>query len=308
MSYYAVGYFKAKSTKLLSKQQYETLINKNDEKFFELLRNYGFGFNDSVEDLYKKEINLLKKDLKDALKKINELKVFFYPYDILNTKLIYKEIKENINTEQFYINTGNIDPLHIFQALKYDNYVDVLEYENLFKEVNKIEDSNYQKINNKIDSLYIEKMKEVVKKSKPLKDYLNVRLDINNLLSIIRAKKLSLGKEFLEYAIFETKSLSKNEFINLYDNSLDEIEKKAINLGYFSLARSLNDYKRDKDLEMLESNFEADLYQILIDYSFQAEGLGYIMSYIYLKFMELKNIKIIYYNRTTSLNKLFILE
>ncbi len=308
MSYYANSYFKAKSTKLLSKQQLESLIAKSDEKFFELLRNYGFGFNESIEHLYVKEIKALKKDLEDALGDLKEFKIFFYPYDVLNTKLIYKEIKENIQTEAFYLDCGNINPSDIYQALKYGKYMDLKEHEELFGEIRKIKETNYQKINYIIDSLFIERMKETVKGSSPLTEYLTVKLDVTNLLTVIRVKKLNLGKEFLEDAIFETNSLSKKEFIELYDSTLEGLERKANNLGYFSVKRSLEEYRRNKDLESLESNLEADLYKVLIDYSFKTEGLGYIMTYIYEKLMELKNIKIIYYNRDTSLDKLFILE
>lgn len=305
---YANGYFKAKSTKILTKGQLETLIFKNDEKFFELLRNYGFGFTDSVEDLYLKGIKNLQKDLKDALGDLKSLKVFFYPFDILNTKLIYKEIKENIKTEKYYLDVGNIDPYYIYQALKYEKFTDILEYEDMFTKIKKIKETDYQKINYFIDSLFTDKMREVVKGSKALTEYLNVKLDIVNFLTIMRVKKLNLPKEFLEHAVFETKSLSKKEFIDLTDKSLEEIANKANNLGYFSLKKSIEEYQKKEDLEILESNFNKDLYKILIDYSFDSAGLGFIMSYIYQKLMELKNIKIIYYDRTTSLNKLFILK
>lgn len=307
MLYYANGYFKAKSTKILTKGQLETLIAKNDEKFFELLRNYGFGFADSVEDLYIKEIKRLQKDLKDALGDLKSLKVFFYPYDILNTKLIYKQIRENIKTEEFYLDAGNIDPHYIYQALKYGKFIDFSEYEKMFLKIKNIKERDYQKVNYLIDSLFVDKMHEVVKGSKALTDYLNVKLDITNFLTIIRVKKLNLGKDFLEQAIFKTNSLSKKEFIDLYDKSIEEIAKKANNLGYFTLRKSIEEYGKKEDLETLESNFLKDLFKILIDYSFASEGLGFIMSYVYQKLMELKNIKIIYYNRTTSLNKLFIL-
>lgn len=306
MSYYANGLFKAKSTSILKENQLETLIAKTDEQFFELLKNYGFGFNDSIEHLYEKEVKKLKKELTDALGGLKELKVFFYPYDILNTKLIYKQVKNDIDTKDFYLKAGNIDPHLIYQALKYDNYEDLKEYETLFKEIKKIDEVDYQKINYKIDALFIEKMKEVARSDRSVRDYLNVKLNLTSVLSLIRAKALNLPKEELQQIIHATNSLPQKTIINLYDKSINELKKFSINLGYYSVSRSLEQYSRDKDLENLESNFESNLAEILIDYSFQSEGLGFIMSYVYRKLMELKNIKIIYYDRTTSLDKLFI--
>lgn len=308
MSYYANGLFKAKSTSILKENQLETLIAKTDEQFFELLKNYGFGFNDSVEDLYVKEINKLKRELIDALGSLKELKVFFYPFDILNTKLIYKHVKNEIETRDFYLKVGNIDPLLIYEALKYDNYENLKEYETLFKNIKKIEEKDYQKINYKIDSLFIELMKDVAKSDCAIKDYLNVKLNLTSILSLIRAKALGLPKEELKYIIHSSETLPKQTVINLYDKSINELIKFTINLGYYSVSRSLEQYGRDNDLNRFEINLESNLYEILIDYSFQSEGLGFIMSYVYRKLMELKNIKIIYYDRTTSLDKLFIPE
>lgn len=306
MSYYANGLFKAKSTSILKQNQLETLIAKTDEQFFEHLKNYGFGFNDSIEHLYVKEINKLKKELVDALGSLKELRVFFYPYDILNTKLIYKELKEDINTKNFYLKAGNIDPHHIYEALKYDNYEYLKEDESLFVAIKKIAEVDYQKINYKIDALFIKKMQKVARSDRSTSDYLEVKLNLTSILSLLRAKALNLPEEALKEIIHPTKSLPQQTMINLYDKPINELQKFAVNLGYYSVARSLEQYGRDNDLENLESNFESNLYEILIDYSFQSEGLGFIMTYIYRKLMELKNIKIIYYNRTTSLDKLFI--
>lgn len=308
MLYYANGLFKAKSTNLLKKNQFETLLSVNDERFFELLRTYGFGINTSIDELYANEIYKLKKDLVDSLNDLKELKVFFYPFDILNTKLIYKQVKENIDTDEFYIDNGNIDPNKIYQALKYQSYQDLYDDEELFVEINKITETDYHKINYKIEKKFIETMLKTAKSSKPVRDYLNLKLDITNILTIIRIKELGLNKDVLKYTLHETENLTEDILLSLYDKSFNEIERYVNNIGYFSVARSIDKYIKEKDLENLEGNLEYNLYELLINYSYESEGLGYIMSYVYFKLMELKNISIIYYNRTTSLDKLFIVE
>lgn len=308
MSYYANGLFKAKSSKLLNQQQLESLIKTNDERFFELLRNYGFGINESVEELYVNEIRNLKQELDQALKNEKKMKVFFYPFDLLNTKLIYKQINNNIEAESFYLDIGNIGPNKIYQALKYNNYEDLNDDESIFTEINKIDEEDYLLINYEIDKIFINKMQQITKHNKALNDYVNYKLDLTNILSVIRVKTLNLDKDILNHVIHESNNISKDSLFDLYDKTLDEIEKYMVNLGYFGASRSVNLYKRDLNLENLEANFEVNLYELLIDYSFETSGLGYIMSYVYLKLMELKNIKIVYYNRNTSVDKLFIPE
>ncbi len=308
MSYYASGLFKAKSTTILNEQELESLIHTSDERFFELLRNYGFGINESVEVLYENEVKKLKEELFNALGDKEELKVFFYPYDILNTKLIYKELKEGIKAEDFYLNIGNIKIDYIKDALKNKEYKDLDDDKDIFIKINQINEPDYLLINYQIDELFINKMKDIVKGSEPLTDYLTYKLDLTNILSVIRVKALNLNKEILNDVVHPTENLTKVKLLNLYDKSFDEIEKYMTSLGYHGASRSINKYKRDLNLENLEANFELNLYELLIDYSFLSTGIGYIMSYIYLKLMELKNIKIVYYNRNTSLDKLFIPE
>jgi vacuolar-type H+-ATPase subunit C/Vma6 len=305
---YANGLFKAKSTTILGKKEYETLISSDDELFFQLLRNYGFGFSRSIEKLYCEEIKRLKRDLFDALDNLEELKLFFAQFDLLNTKLIYKQITQDIEVDDYLIDCGNLSPLAIYNALKNKDYKELGKEKEIFIKINELENLSLTQTNFQIDKIYHKYYQKLVAQQKPFSDYLLTKLDLTNILALIRIKALNLGEQYLIDSLYLTNTLPKEKLLELFNLPLNEMINQVANLGYGSVARSLNEYRLDNDLELLEVNLERNLYELLIDYSFMSKGLGFIMIYVFQKLMELKNVKVIYYNRTTSLARLFVLE
>lgn len=308
MYIYANGLFKAKSTTILGKKEYETLISSDDELFFQLLRNYGFGFSRSIEKLYCEEIKCLKRDLFDALDNLEELKLFFAQFDLLNTKLIYKQITQDIEVDDYLIDCGNLSPLAIYNALKNKDYKELGKEKEIFIKINELENLSLTQTNFQIDKIYHKYYQKLVAQQKPFSDYLLTKLDLTNILALIRIKALNLGEQYLIDSLYLTNTLPKEKLLELFNLPLNEMINQVANLGYGSVARSLNEYRLDNDLELLEVNLERNLYELLIDYSFMSKGLGFIMIYVFQKLMELKNVKVIYYNRTTSLARLFVLE
>ncbi|NLN50070.1 MAG: hypothetical protein GX149_00380 [Acholeplasmataceae bacterium] len=308
MYIYANGLFKAKSTTILGKKEYETLISSDDELFFQLLRNYGFGFSRSIEKLYCEEIKRLKRDLFDALDNLEELKLFFAQFDLLNTKLIYKQITQDIEVDDYLIDCGNLSPLAIYNALKNKDYKELGKEKEIFIKINELENLSLTQTNFQIDKIYHKYYQKLVAQQKPFSDYLLTKLDLTNILALIRIKALNLGEQYLIDSLYLTNTLPKEKLLELFNLPLNEMINQVANLGYGSVARSLNEYRLDNDLELLEVNLERNLYELLIDYSFMSKGLGFIMIYVFQKLMELKNVKVIYYNRTTSLARLFVLE
>ena len=287
MYIYANGLFKAKSTTILGKKEYETLISSDDELFFQLLRNYGFGFSRSIEKLYCEEIKRLKRDLFDALDNLEELKLFFAQFDLLNTKLIYKQITQDIEVDDYLIDCGNLSPLAIYNALKNKDYKELGKEKEIFIKINELENLSLTQTNFQIDKIYHKYYQKLVAQQKPFSDYLLTKLDLTNILALIRIKALNLGEQYLIDSLYLTNTLPKEKLLELFNLPLNEMINQVANLGYGSVARSLNEYRLDNDLELLEVNLERNLYELLIDYSFMSKGLGFIMIYVFQKLMEL---------------------
>ncbi|MDD2575692.1 MAG: V-type ATPase subunit, partial [Acholeplasmataceae bacterium] len=68
---------------------------------------------------------------------------------------------------------------------------------------------------------------------------------------------------------------------------------------------ALNKYKQNEDLEEFELSLDKAFYEILRDYTYQSDTFGPIMMYVFLKEKELENIRVLYFDRTTDLSKLF---
>ena len=258
--------------------------------------------------MYCEEIKRLKRDLFDALDNLEELKLFFAQFDLLNTKLIYKQITQDIEVDDYLIDCGNLSPLAIYNALKNKDYKELGKEKEIFIKINELENLSLTQTNFQIDKIYHKYYQKLVAQQKPFSDYLLTKLDLTNILALIRIKALNLGEQYLIDSLYLTNTLPKEKLLELFNLPLNEMINQVANLGYGSVARSLNEYRLDNDLELLEVNLERNLYELLIDYSFMSKGLGFIMIYVFQKLMELKNVKVIYYNRTTSLARLFVLE
>lgn len=305
--YYANGFFSAKSTTLLDKKQYETLLQTNTEDFFNNLRNLGLGHATSIEALYNQNLHRLKKDLETTVGVVEELKIFFYPIDLVNTKLIYKSIYQNINIKGYFVEGGNLSEQTIYNALKNRDYKNLNDFEkDLFAKINNLDRTNFILANTKIEHLFYEFMQTLVKDKHPLNKYLETQINLINILSVIRGKVLDISDEELQLTIIKTNSFDHHTAKTLFGSNLSDIESYVEKLGYTNVSNSIRAYRQDENIELLQTNIEKNFYDLMTTYTFNMDDYGYIIMYIYKKLKELENIKLIYFNRNISLEQLFI--
>lgn len=306
--YYANGFFNAKSTKLLTKKDYETLLHLETEDFFTQLRNLGFGLFTAIDTIYNQNINILKKDLLTTLDSIDSLKMFFYPIDLVNTKLLFKAIYKNIDSEHYFIEGGNLSKETIYNALKNKDYKNLTREKDLFMKINELEITNFKAANNKIEHLFYEFMQNLVKDDYPLNKYLETKLNLLNILTIIRAQTLNLREEELLYNIIKTPSFDNQKGLEIYKKSLADIEIYVEKLGYYSVSEAIKAYRQHQNLERLETDFDKNFYSLMKNYTYNIDDYGFIMMYIFKKLKELENIRLIYFNRNIKIDDLFLVE
>ncbi len=305
--YYANGYFNAKSTALLAKKEYETLLKTDNELFFSQLRNLGFGVNMTIDELYNHHLYLIKKDLETTIGSVGDFKVLFYPIDLTNTKLLYKQIYKEIEGEPYFLEGGNLSKEAIYNALKNNDLNGLTVEKDLFLQINKIDPTDFKLANITIEQLFYAFIQEQVKESFPLNKYIENHINMQNILTVIRAKELELSEKELLLSIIKTNSFDKAKAITLYHMNLTDIETFVEKLGYYTLSQSVKNYRTHKNIEKLETDFEVDFYTLMIDYTYNMDNYGFIMMYIYRKLIELNNIRLIYYNRNISLDDLSII-
>ena len=125
-----------------------------------------------------------------------------------------------------------------------------------------------------------------------LKEYFKVAVTLNNILIIKRSQKLEIPLVLSSYGLFD-----KNDIKEISDD--DESFKSYLNKLFVGHLEALD----LTNLERLSKQLKIKLYQIIKPLTYQDEGV--VVSYLYLKILELKNIKTLYL--TKKLEEMIIL-
>jgi len=280
------GYFSAKQ--LLQLNDYQNLSKLTDSGFFDYLKTRGYGAYSEIETLFIKEHLKLKADVN---KFANEMYAnFFYTdYDSVNTKQIYKALK--LKKDYLFHPLGRIKEIAIYDALKHSDYTKLAEDDKFIFEAIQKADLSFKEMSDLIDNLFLER-KLMFAYNDLLKEYFKVAVTLNNILIIKRSQKLEIPLVLSSYGLFD-----KNDIKEI--SSDDESFKSYLNKLFVGHLEALD----LTNLERLSKQLKIKLYQIIKPLTYQDEGV--VVSYLYLKILELKNIKTLYL--TKKLEEMIIL-
>lgn len=303
---FANGYFKAKSTEILNKDDYSALKKLDEERFFGYLNDQGFGLHEDINQLYESNLKKLKDDLNQTLENNPLIKVFYYDIDALNLKFLYKTHYFNSETKDHVSKLGNIKPQYLINALKHADYSGLNDDEKvIFETLAKYHNLTPKESSDIIDQLFLDLKFNVCYMNKELTEYLKVFVTLKNILTIIRAKQIHLSADLMIKSILNGGLFDKNKALELYNGSFEVFLQYVSTLYIGKLDEALNQYKQNEDLEDFELLLDNAFYEILRDYTYQSDTVGPIMMYVFLKEKELENIRVLYFDRTTDLSKLF---
>lgn len=303
---FANGYFKAKSTTILNKDDYMTLKKLDEERFFAYLNDKGFGLHDDINKLCDSNLKQLKDDLNQTLENDPLIKIFFYDIDALNLKLIYKAHYCNSQIDNHVSKLGNIKPQYLMNALIHADYNGLNNDEKLiFETLAKYNNLTPKQASDLIDQLFLDLKFKVASGNKTVTEYLTVSVTLKNILTILRSKQILLPTELMISSILNQGLIDKSRAIELYQSNFEIFYQYVTRLYIGKLDRALQAYKHHHDLEELEILLSQAQYEILRNYTFDSDTFGPIMMYVFLKEKELENIRVVYGDNQVELDKLF---
>ncbi|MDD2260470.1 MAG: hypothetical protein PHO87_05695, partial [Acholeplasmataceae bacterium] len=195
---FANGYFKAKSTTILNKDDYMTLKKLDEERFFAYLNDKGFGLHDDINKLCDSNLKQLKDDLNQTLENAPLIKIFFYDIDALNLKLIYKAHYCNSQIDNHVSKLGNVKPQYLMNALIHADYNGLNNDEKLiFETLAKYNNLTPKEASDLIDQLFLDLKFKVASGNKTVTEYLTVSVTLKNILTILRSKQILLPTELM---------------------------------------------------------------------------------------------------------------
>ncbi len=311
---YASGLLRSLENKILDSNDTERMIGAaNLTEAFNVFNDTDYAnnllgveardFNKALEDDLMQLKNLFFQIIPDE----NLLKIIFYYYDFHNIKLAFKEkyLEKNLEKHSSSLGFSN------YQKIK--NVIVNEKKEDLPKEINKAIDCINEQLGKEkplshlIDRWtnwqYFKVIYGLAQKinNSFLKKLVSLQIDIANLKSFIRGKRMNRESNYIISEILLKGSIPIKDFTELMEKPLEE------GLNYFKkyfskkAARLIEDYLEHKNLWRLERDLENLELDFVRQSKFVAYGPEIALGYYYAKKNATRNVRLI---MTAKLNNI----
>ena len=305
-------------TKLINKSFYDKLIDLNNlEEAIKPLQETSYG--EYIKDKnFENGLNLFFKDtcieLRKTMKHIDVIDFICLKNDYNNIKTLIKSKILNKDFSYILSDNGTID-LNILQlALKNENYGDIhpIMGECIISALKVYEFTNdVQKIDIVIDKYMYNHMKVVASKmdSVFMDKYISMIIDLTNLKTTLRVKRLNKDKVFLKEVLLDNGKLSVDIFMDILNMNLADIPNKFLRTDYNNLvSESIADYVKSGSLSVFEKNIDNYIMKYVRDAKYISFGVEPVFAYLYAREVESKNLRIVLAGKLNNVDSNIIKE
>jgi len=289
------------------------------------LNNYSFDLNNPAD--FENSLNQELLHTYDIIKSISKVSTFNFlyftfacKYDFHNIKILIKAkyLKKDISNELFSpIGTISIEKLNLaVKDEKYEGIPASFEFliKKTFSEYSKYKDpevidfildkERYIMVFNKIREVEIIETEELF-----LKRFIKINIDLNNIVSCIRAKIRGERKSFAKEFIIPEGDFKIENIVDIYDSPLSSWFEKLTHTDYQDIVElGVNYFQKNNslmELEKLRDNFILNFSKIGKYVTFGVEPL---VGFITAKENDIKNIRIILSGKLNKLSPEQIIE
>lgn len=305
-------------TKLLNKSFYDKLIECNALE--EALKSLQDALNDDMigEDNFESALassyEAACNELYETIKHKEIIDFVRLKNDYNNIKTLVKSKILNKDFSCILSKNGTVDLETLKLYFKNDNYGDMNFFmkECIVKSLEKYENTkDVQSIDIVVDSYMYKHYKEIVNKmeSSFMNNYIEMVIDLTNLKTTLRVKKLNKDKSFLKEVLLNGGKLSLDVFLDVINVSVEDIPNKFARTSYDVLvADSISEYIKTNSLSGLEKNIDNYIMKFVRDAKYISFGVEPIFAYLYAREVEIKNLRLILAGKVNKVNSNIIKE
>jgi len=313
---FANGNIKALEKGLLNKDILDRMIKSSDiVSALKILtesdlNDYSFDLNNPSD--FENSLNQELLHTYDIIKSISQVSTFNFlyftfasKYDFLNIKILIKSkyLKKEFSND-LISSIGTIDIEKLKLAIRDEKYEDIpdsfeLLIKKTFSEYNKFKDpemidfvldrERYIMIFNKIREIETIESEELF-----VKRFLNINIDLNNIINCIRVKIRGEKKAFIKEFLIPEGDFKIEKIIEIYDSPLSSWFEKLKYTDYKDIVElGVNYFQKNNslmELEKLRDNFILNFSKIGKYITF---GIEPLVGFITAKENDIKNIRII---------------
>ena len=279
---------------------------ENIDEVFKFLSEtvYGENISDDIniynyEQVLSLEFGRLFKSLKDIFDNKELINIFLKKYKYNNIKLMLKAKLLNVDLGDILFNIEDFDNEFIYTAIKTENYSSLPdEIGDLVKKVLKDfeENKDPQRIDILIDKIMFG---ELLKESKNINSdfltkYIQILIDVFNVKTLFRIKKLNLNRALFDDVIVAGGNIALSNLKMIFSEPKENILNRfSMTNMYKYIKEGLENYVNSDDLNILDKELDDYLMEYLKNAKIITTGLAPIIGYINAKENEIKNIRIV---------------
>lgn len=293
------GVYQAKMSNLLSKDTFENLKALSGNAFLNYLKELSFGANSNyehLEDVFKYENKALKTEV-NSLSETNIFSdIFYLKNDLTNIKIVYKSIYYDVLIDDFDQNSKfSVDALTEFfkrdnDALIKDSDLEVL------KTIKNIKANSLKKSLEEIEkTYYLHYLNKAKAFDKSLYNYLAFKVVINNLLVFLKLKARNASLDLLKSLLLPEDFVGIDMWLELFVANEQQITNYFTNNFYGQLLPGISEYFDNGSVKLIKENLNNYFKNLLLELSYDNNTLGSVTYYLYLKEVEINNVRRSYY-------------
>lgn len=306
--------------KLLDKGKIDRIIEFNNiGDVFKFLSETTYGSNTSdginevnYEEVLSLELNRLFANISDVCRDQRLMDIFTIKYKYNNLKILLKSRFLNVNLDDALFELDSIDNEKLYNAINNDilRDLDASIYPIVNDLINEFQDSNdYKKIDFILDKRMFADLKDkaIDINDKFMIEYINILIDVFNLKSIFRMRKLGLDKKIFDDVIGIVGTIPLNKLQSIFLDSKENIMIKFSNIDVYKYIKNgLEKFISHDEIHTLELELDNYVMEFLKNGKIITSGLAPIIGYINAKESELRNIRFIITSKLNNVPPEFI--
>ena len=303
---FASALLATKSADLLTKNQFGDLRQADDAGFVLKLHALGYGLdnkNHTVSEIVESEVIKLKEELREITPHDDLSLFFFAKYDLTNIRSFYKKKLFNIEFSPIE-EAGHLSEKELTLAILKNEYSTVDDlYKNLFFRISEQQFQNVNALVHSLQQTFQDLLFEAVlaRKDEALKTYFVISTDINNLLTLLRVRRLELNAEYLRSNLLGHGSIDIEEITALLPLQKRDIAERYSLLFMSRFVEPLERFFSEGDFAALEHSLLKVLLEELNSLQIDIRSSSAIITYVIRKQIEIIDIHRLFLSREAPL-------
>lgn len=311
---YSVGRVRALETRLLERSRFERMIDASsaDEALKVLSESDYANAISELSDVHAFE-TMLSEELKKTFALLSgiaprpeEIKILALRFDIHNLKVLFKEKYLGIKSD-LLIDAGSLPVENLQYAVNEDYYRDLPpKIRDTAEKINEdfLLNRNPQVIDLLLDTVLFEQLMVSAEAmgSDFFKQLFIKQIDLINLKSLIRVKRMRFDRDFLKKVLLPQGSLGIDRLTANLDEPLESLINALAMSEYADLAgEGLREWLENKTASRLEKLSDDYISAYLKRGKWMAFGLEPLICYLWAKEIEIKNIRLVLVGKINKL-------